>query len=182
LKAQEDESIYTAESNLPGTYNFENILAAICIGSFFKLSPNQINEGIRSYVPQNNRSQILKTESNTVICDYYNANPSSMMVALDNLEAVPAEQKVMVLGDMFELGTDAPMEHRFILEKAMQTTSSRRIFIGEEFFRMKSIKGGEFYKNTLDASAGLKANPIKESTVLLKGSRGMKLESLLTFL
>ena len=180
LKAQEDESIYTAESNLPGIYNFENILAAICIGSFFKLSTEQINGGIKAYLPQNNRSQIVKTENNTLICDYYNANPSSMMVALDNLEAVPAEQKAMILGDMFELGADAPMEHRFVLDKAMQTASSRRIFVGEEFFRMKSSFDAEFYKNTLDASEGIRKNPIKKSTILLKGSRGMKLESLVS--
>ncbi|MEJ7693785.1 UDP-N-acetylmuramoyl-tripeptide--D-alanyl-D-alanine ligase [Daejeonella sp.] len=182
VKSQEDESIHTAESNLPGTYNFENILVAICIGSFFKLSPDQIIVGIKSYVPQNNRSQILKTESNTVICDYYNANPSSMMVALDNLEAVPAERKVMILGDMFELGAEAAMEHRFVVDKAMATASGRRIFIGEEFHKIKSRIDAEFYKNTIDASAALKGNPVKDSTVLLKGSRGMKLESLLTSL
>ncbi len=182
LKSQEDESIHTAESNLPGIYNFENILVAICIGSFFRLSPDQINQGIKSYVPQNSRSQILKTENNTLICDYYNANPSSMMVALDNLDALPAEQKVMILGDMFELGADAAMEHRFVVDKAMDTASGRRIFIGEEFYRLKGSVDGEFYKNTIDATAALKANPIKASTVLLKGSRGMKLESLLAFL
>ncbi len=182
LKGQEDESINTAESNLPGIYNFENILAAICIGSFFKLSPEKINSGIKAYLPQNSRSQILKTDRNTVICDYYNANPSSMMVALDNLEAVPAEAKVMILGDMFELGADAAMEHRFILDKAMQTSSNRRIFIGEEFYRIKNSVDAEFYKNTIEASEAIKADPIKHSTVLLKGSRGMKLEGLVNLL
>ncbi len=182
LKSQEDESIHTAESNLPGTYNFENILVAICIGSFFKLSPEQINQGIKSYVPQNNRSQILKTESNTIICDYYNANPSSMMVALDNLEGVPAEQKVMILGDMFELGSDAAMEHRFVIDKAISTASNRRIFIGEEFYRMKGSVNAEFYKNTIDASTAIKQNPVRNATVLLKGSRGMKLEGLVNLL
>lgn len=182
LKSQEDESIHTAESNLPGIYNFENILVAICIGSYFKLSPEQINQGIKDYVPQNNRSQILKTESNIIICDYYNANPSSMMVALDNIEAVTAEQKVMILGDMFELGADAGMEHRFVIDKAMATNAGRRIFIGEEFYRTKGSADAEFYKNTIDASAALKASPIKDSTVLLKGSRGMKLETLVSLL
>jgi len=180
VKGREDESIYTAHSNLPGVYNFENILAAICIGSFFKLSPEQINNGIQAYIPKNNRSQILETDNNTIICDYYNANPSSMMVALDNLEAVAAEQKVMILGDMFELGAAAAMEHRFVVDKAMQTVARRRIFIGEEFFKMKGGIEGEFYKNTLDASEGIRKNPIKTSMVLLKGSRGMKLEALIS--
>ena len=178
LKGQED-AIFIAESNLPGTYNFENILAAICIGNFFKLGPAQINQGIHAYLPQNNRSQILETKYNTIICDYYNANPSSMMVALDNLESVPAEQKVMILGDMFELGADSAMEHRLILEKAMETSANRKIFIGEEFYKLKDNLG-EFYKTTSDAFLALQKTPPTDSTILLKGSRGMKLESLIS--
>ncbi|WP_411273300.1 UDP-N-acetylmuramoyl-tripeptide--D-alanyl-D-alanine ligase [Daejeonella sp.] len=179
LKSQEDEAIFTAESNLPGLYNFENILAAICIGNFFKLSPLQVNLGVKAYIPLNNRSQILKTEKNTIICDYYNANPSSMMAALDNLETVPAEHKVIILGDMFELGLDSPMEHRLILEKVMETSANRKIFIGEEFYKLNS-KSGEFYKTTSDAFLALQETPPTHSTILLKGSRGMKLESLIT--
>jgi len=179
LKGREDESIYTAESNLPGTYNFENIVAAICIGNFFKLSPQQINRGIKAYLPENNRSQILITDNNTVICDYYNANPSSMTVALDNLEVVQANQKILILGDMFELGVDSPGEHRFIFEKAMQTGAGRRIFIGEEFFKVKSGEDAEFYKSTVEAVEEIRKKPIRNATVLLKGSRGMKLEALI---
>ena len=182
INNREHEKVYFAESNLPGIYNFENIVAAICIGSFFKLSPEQINQGIKAYIPQNNRSQILKTERNTVICDYYNANPSSMMVALDNLQEVDAKYKVMILGDMFELGIESLREHRLVLEKAMQTSSTRRIFIGEEFFKMRADVNAEFYKNTMDASLALENKAPTGSTVLLKGSRGMKLESLLSFL
>ena len=182
INNRDNEKIYLAESNLPGIYNFENIVAAICIGSFFKLSPEQINQGIKAYIPQNNRSQIFKTKSNTVICDYYNANPSSMLVALDNLQEIDAKSKVIILGDMFELGIESAMEHRLILDKAMETSSTRRIFIGEEFFKMGTVANAEFYKNTLDASLALKMKPLTGSTVLLKGSRGMKLESLLSFL
>lgn len=178
LKGRED-SIFTAESNLPGIYNFENILAAICVGSFFKLSPEQINQGIKAYQPKNNRSQILKTEKNTVICDYYNANPSSMMVALDNLQAVNAEDKVIILGDMFELGEDSPLEHRLILKKALETAACRRIFVGEEFYRLKD-ESAEFYRTTSDAFLGLQKTPPNDSTILLKGSRGMKLEDLIS--
>ena len=177
LKGREDAT-FTAESNLPGTYNFENILAAICIGNFFKLSPEQVNQGVKSYLPSNNRSQILKTVNNTIICDYYNANPSSMMVALDNLQSVTAEKKAIILGDMFELGLDSPMEHRLIFEKAMATTANRKIFIGEEFHKLKD-KSAEFYKTTADASLALQESPFAGSTVLLKGSRGMKLEGLI---
>lgn len=179
LKGQEDEAIFTAESNLPGIYNFENILAAICIGSYFKLSPEQINRGIKAYQPKNSRSQILKTENNTVICDYYNANPSSMVVALDNLQEIPAENKVIILGDMFELGPDSPLEHRLIFEKAIETRASRRIFIGEEFYKLKD-SSSEFYRTTRDAQLALQKRRPIETTILLKGSRGMKLEELIS--
>lgn len=178
LKGREDV-LFTAESNLPGTYNFENILAALCIGNFFKLSPEQVNQGIKAYLPSNNRSQILKTEKNTIICDYYNANPSSMMVALDNLQEVPAENKVAILGDMFELGLDSPLEHRLIFKKAMETTASRRIFIGEEFYKLKN-ESAEFYRTTPEAFVALHNTPPANSTILIKGSRGMKLEGLIS--
>lgn len=170
---------YLAHSNLPGTYNFENIAAAICFGAFFKLSPEQINKGISDYKPVNYRSQILKTEKNTIICDYYNANPSSMIVALENLEDTEAKSKVLILGDMFELGVESAKEHQLILEKALSTTANRRILIGEEFFKLHSKNGAEFYKNTADVEKALQENPIEGSTILLKGSRGMKLEILL---
>jgi UDP-N-acetylmuramoyl-tripeptide--D-alanyl-D-alanine ligase len=173
---------YTAESNLPGIYNFDNIVCAICIGSYFKLSPGQINTGISSYHPLNNRSQLLKTEKNTIICDYYNANPSSMLVALDNLESMNAASRAMILGDMFELGKEAEKEHQLILNKAMAASSSRKIFIGEEFYKLKGSKAAEFFRTVHDAEQALAENPILASTVLVKGSRGMKLETLLKLL
>lgn len=171
-----------AVSNLPGTYNLDNICAAICTGSFFGINPIRVNAGINAYKPLNNRSQIVKTASNTIICDYYNANPSSMIVALDNLESTKADNKVLVLGDMFELGEEAGKEHQLILEKAMKINASRRILIGKEFFKSDGVSGAEFYKTTTDASDSMKQNPIRNATILLKGSRGMKLESLLDLL
>lgn len=177
-----DQNSYLALSNLPGIYNFDNIAAAICIGSFFELLPEQINEGINAYQPLNNRSQILKTDHNTIICDYYNANPSSMMVALDNLESIRSEFKVLVLGDMFELGESTEEEHQLILEKALKTRAERKILIGEEFYRLKENIEAEFYRNTAEASEALMKNPVRNSLILLKGSRGMKLENLLSLL
>lgn len=173
---------FIAKSNLPGIYNFDNIVCAICIGYYFKLSPEQINSGINAYQPINNRSQILKTDSNTIICDYYNANPSSMNVALENLESVDSVSRVMILGDMFELGDDAENEHLLILEKAMALGSDRQIFIGEEFYKLKKNTGAEFYKTVQDAYKSLVEKPIKDATVLVKGSRGMKMETLLPLL
>ena len=182
LNDERDKRSYTATSNLSGIYNFENIAAAICIGSFFKLRPEQINAGIASYKPENNRSQILNTKHNTIISDYYNANPSSMVVALDNLAAIRAKRKVMILGDMFELGNEAAIEHQQIIEKAIKTPSEQRIFIGEEFYKLKETIKADFYRNTHEAFEALKRLPIKNSTILVKGSRGMKLEKLLSLL
>lgn len=176
------DQIYTAESNLPGIYNFDNIVCAICIGSYFKLSPGQINSGINSYHPLNNRSQLFKTERNTIICDYYNANPSSMIVALDNLESMNAASRAMILGDMFELGKEAGKEHQLILDKAIAANSERKIFIGEEFYKLKGSKTAEFFRTVHEAQQALAENPIMASTVLVKGSRGMKLETLLPLL
>src|SRR5690606_8202836 len=100
---------YQVKTNLTGVYNFENILAAIAIGNKFGLNPDEINKGLSSYAPQNNRSQIIKTTSNTVIGDFYNANPSSMVVAIENIAKLEADAKTLILGDMFELGNESPL-------------------------------------------------------------------------
>src|SRR5690606_31816990 len=95
----DDSGHHRVNTNLTGAYNLENILAAIAIGKYFNLSAEEITRGISSYNPGNNRSQIIKTATNTLICDYYNANPSSVSVALDNFSAISAEKKVLILGD-----------------------------------------------------------------------------------
>ncbi|HEY9001866.1 MAG TPA: UDP-N-acetylmuramoyl-tripeptide--D-alanyl-D-alanine ligase [Mucilaginibacter sp.] len=174
---------YVVKSQLTGAYNLDNILAAICIGVYFKLSAEVINEGISGYQPKNNRSQITQTATNTLICDYYNANPSSMAVAIENLGKIEAKHKVLVLGDMFEMGQESAAEHAAIIKKAMEAPVNERIFIGGGFAGQKSAvesqkSGVIFYKTAEDAIEGLKANPIRNATVLIKGSRGMALERL----
>jgi len=174
---------YLVKTQLTGAYNLDNILAAICIGVYFELEADEINAGISGYQPQNNRSQIKQTETNTLICDYYNANPSSMQVAIENIGKLQADRKVLILGDMFELGDESPAEHAAIIKKALNTNVAERIFIGKEFAKQESrIKNQEsrvkFYNTAEDAIEALKAEPIKNSTVLIKGSRGMALERL----
>jgi UDP-N-acetylmuramoyl-tripeptide--D-alanyl-D-alanine ligase len=174
---------YHVQSQLTGTYNFENILATIAIGLQFNLTPKQINNGINTYSPQNNRSQILKTKSNTIICDYYNANPSSMSVAIDNISQLKADQKVLILADMFELGEDAFVEHEMIVKKALLNhTFSRVIFVGEYFKAHQAHQGALFFAKTEELASYLQEHKIKDSLVLVKGSRGMKLESVIEFL
>ncbi|HEY5326073.1 MAG TPA: cyanophycin synthetase, partial [Mucilaginibacter sp.] len=214
---------YQVKTRLTGAYNLDNILAAICIGVYFGLTDDEINKGVESYQPNNNRSQIVQTETNTLICDYYNANPSSMFVAIENIGKIDANRKVLILGDMFEMGEASAAEHAAVIKKAMETPVDERIFIGKDFFAVSpkvrksespedekgtpllvlsptnrdardelstpelvgdnTNRGGEghgvFYETVEDAINGLKANPIKNSTILIKGSRGMALERLL---
>jgi UDP-N-acetylmuramoyl-tripeptide--D-alanyl-D-alanine ligase len=169
---------YTINTQLTGAYNLDNVLAAICIGLYFKLTPNQINNGVQGYQPKNNRSQLTHTASNTLICDYYNANPSSMAVAIANLSKLNAANKVMILGDMFELGEESATEHQMVIEQAMAANVNGRIFIGETFYRQKGANDAIFYCTAEEAIEGLKASPISNSTILIKGSRGMALERL----
>lgn len=177
-------SSYNVKSQLTGSYNLDNILAAICIGSFFGLDSDEINQGIEGYQPKNNRSQITKTATNTLICDFYNANPSSMFVAIENMDKVQANHKVMILGDMFEMGAESAVEHTAVIEKAMSANVDERIFIGKDFSSQQTevdntnLINTIFYMTAEDAIIGLKTNPITNATILIKGSRGMALERL----
>jgi UDP-N-acetylmuramoyl-tripeptide--D-alanyl-D-alanine ligase len=173
-----DGAYQTVQSDLTGAYNLDNILAAICISQYFKLSAAAINNGIQSYSPTNNRSQILKTATNTLICDYYNANPSSMFVAIDNMNQLQMPHKVLILGDMFELGDESPAEHAAIISKAMSTPADKHIFIGEQFYHQRGQTSGTFYRTVDEVITALKAQAIINATVLIKGSRGMALERL----
>ncbi|CAM4195361.1 UDP-N-acetylmuramoyl-tripeptide--D-alanyl-D-alanine ligase [Pedobacter westerhofensis] len=176
------DEYFSVHTNLTGAYNFENILAAICIGAFFNLTVEQINKGLSGYMPNNNRSQLTKTESNTLICDFYNANPSSMTAALQNISSLTAANKVAIIGDMFELGPEAPEQHEEIARLALESGLNTVIFIGKNFNAVKDQHTGEFFNTPAAALEWLEANPIKDSLVLLKGSRGMALEQLLPVL
>ncbi|MFI5157798.1 MAG: UDP-N-acetylmuramoyl-tripeptide--D-alanyl-D-alanine ligase [Sphingobacteriales bacterium] len=178
---------YPIKTQLTGAYNLDNILAAICIGVYFELEADEINKGVSGYQPQNNRSQIKQTETNTLICDYYNANPSSMQVAIENIGKLQADRKVLILGDMFELGDESAQEHASIVQKALDIDVAERIFIGKEFAKQASrVKNQEsrvrFYTTAEEAIEALKVNPIQNSTILIKGSRGMALERLVELL
>ncbi|MCC2599897.1 UDP-N-acetylmuramoyl-tripeptide--D-alanyl-D-alanine ligase [Sphingobacterium sp. FBM7-1] len=180
-KIRDAEVYQTVETQLTGSYNTENILAAIAVGHFFGIDDVHINQGIVTYTPTNNRSQITKTGQNVVIADYYNANVSSMEAALANLEVIEAEHKVIVLGDMFELGDDAAKEHRYVVDKALAIDADRTIFVGEAFYAHQNTKA-EFYETTDNAKEALREHPVVNSTILLKASRGMAFEKLMEIL
>ncbi|MFD2584981.1 UDP-N-acetylmuramoyl-tripeptide--D-alanyl-D-alanine ligase [Pedobacter vanadiisoli] len=172
----------SVKTNLTGSYNFENILAAICIGDFFDMSPEEINTGLSNYQPKNNRSQLTKTEKNTVICDFYNANPSSMAAALKNIAVLSADKKTAILGDMFELGPESRNQHELIVKQANESHLDQLIFIGKDFYAFKDDFDGIFFETPAEAASYLQENQVHDHLVLLKGSRGMKLESLLQYL
>lgn len=180
-KTQDSNAYHTVSTQLTGSYNMENILAAVAVGHFFGIDHDRINQGILGYTPTNNRSQITTTEHNTVIADYYNANVSSMEAALANMEVIKAARKVIVLGDMFELGKDAWKEHRHMIDRALAVGAQRTIFVGEAFYAHQSPKA-EFYKTTADTKEALRQPPTTDSTVLLKASRGMAFEKLMEVL
>jgi UDP-N-acetylmuramoyl-tripeptide--D-alanyl-D-alanine ligase len=172
----------SVKTNLTGSYNFENILAAICIGDFFDMTPEEINTGLSNYQPKNNRSQLTKTEKNTVICDFYNANPSSMTAALKNIAVLSANKKTAILGDMFELGPESPGQHKLIAKQANESGLDQLIFIGKDFYTFKDNFKGIFFETPAEAAQYLQENSVQDHLVLLKGSRGMKLENLLKYL
>lgn len=172
---------YEVHTQLTGAYNTENMLAAIALGLHFDLSPEEINAGLSSYVPQNNRSQIMKTAHNTLIADYYNANASSMAAALGNMEVIQADRKAIILGDMFEMGAESEVEHQKVVEKAKSLGVDRLIFVGKAFYALRD-DAAEYYETTADAMQPLSQNPLRNYMILLKASRGMAFEKLIDLL
>ena len=171
------------ESNLTGDYNKYNIAAAVEIGRYFGVADERIAEAILSFSPNNNRSQAVKTERNQLVVDCYNANPSSMEVALDNIATMEAENKVLILGDMLELGEWSEEAHLNILHKA-DTVAERIILVGKEFanaYEKSEELSAKYalYPTTVEALVALEKEPISGALVLLKGSRGIKLEKLI---
>lgn len=167
-------------TNLVGSYNADNVMAAIAVGSRFGVSLEDAAKAIEAYVPSNNRSQMTKTGRNVLIVDAYNANPSSMDVALKNLSSVVAERKAVMLGDMLELGPDSLSLHREVVEKLLAMELSLVCLVGKEFAAVSAGIDGILCFETSDALARwLQENPMDGATVLIKGSRGTKMEKVI---
>ncbi len=169
------------ETSLSGAYNFSNCAIAVLIGKYFNVPLHEIRKAIESYVPENNRSQLLRKGSLDILLDAYNANPSSMSAALEHLEALEAPKKFAVLGDMFELGADSTSEHQQIAEQAKALDLDTLILVGNAFSET-SVDAHRF--KTFEALVEfLKSNPISgPGTILIKASRGMALERLVEHL
>lgn len=174
---QTGNSYITIDTSLIGDYNFENVLAAMTIGCYMGIPIERIKEAIEEYTPSNSRSQLVKTTKNTVVLDAYNANPSSMEVAIINFASLKNQNRVVILGEMLELGKFSDSEHKRIAELVESFGFSLIIFIGKGFEHYS--KSGLFFINSESCAKYLMDNPIQDSIVLLKGSRGVKLERVL---
>jgi UDP-N-acetylmuramoyl-tripeptide--D-alanyl-D-alanine ligase len=168
------------QTNLVGNYNFSNVLLAACIGKYFNVSLEAIKKGIENYHPTNSRSQLIKKESNTIILDAYNANPSSMKSALDNFQQSDFKNKIVILGDMFEMGIYEAQEHQLIIDQANSKKFESVILCGQAFYKLKSnFDNTFFFENTNDCKMAVEKFNFKNKTILIKGSRSMALEKLM---
>ncbi|MBX2985511.1 MAG: UDP-N-acetylmuramoyl-tripeptide--D-alanyl-D-alanine ligase [Bacteroidia bacterium] len=168
------------KSHLAGLHNLVNMAAARAVGLYFGINELKIAEAIASYKPGNMRSEWRKTDKNLIFLDAYNANPSSMEVAIHTLQSVKADKKIAILGDMFELGDFAPSEHQSIFEMAQKAGFDKVITVGKEFCKVNHT--ADSFENTADLIEYFRNNQVCGNTILVKGSRGMKLEELLPYL
>lgn len=166
------------KSNLIGDFNFVNIACALKIGEYFGVSDEKAAAAIESYLPKNNRSQVVDQRGAKFILDAYNANPSSMSLAVNNFAQIKADKKMVILGDMFEMGDYSAAEHKKMIDLVNGLAFEQAVFCGEEFFKYQSDKG--LYFKTKEALKNwFDAQDLTNYTILLKGSRGMALEKLL---
>ena len=170
------------KSKLVGDYNFENLLAASCIGKYFEVDPLSIQDAIAEYTPSNNRSQLIQKTHNTIIMDAYNANPTSMMAALTNFAGIQHENKCVILGDMLELGDTSQEEHQKITDYLDNQTFSEVFLVGPIFKNTTDRTQKKKFDHVELLSNYLKTQPIVNKLILIKGSRGIHLEKILELL
>lgn len=168
--------LHTVETHIIGSYNLDNVLAAVAVGRFFKIPAERISRAIAAYEPTNNRSQFKKTDNNELIIDAYNANPSSMKVALDNFITMPVQPKAIILGDMRELGPTSDELHAEVVEQIKKGQFDKVFLCGEHFSKV----GKEFspFATTEAMVEELRKQPLKGYHILIKGSHSMGLEKL----
>ena len=171
-------------TQLVGAYNATNVLAALAVGEYFGVSRADAIAAIAAFAPDNNRSQMVRTQANTLIVDAYNANPSSMRAALDNFRHVQAPRKFALLGDMRELGEESLAEHRKVVRQ-LRGDGLQACLVGEEFRRaLESLEPGDepWFADSAALAAHLTAHPVRDAVVLVKGSRGIQMEKVLPVL
>ena len=170
------------KSNLIGEYNFSNICAAIAIGDYFKIEKTLIKEAIEEYIPANNRSQILNKNGKNIILDAYNANPTSMEAAIRNLHKLTTKNKALILGDMFELGDSSEEEHQNMVNLLVELGFQNIVLVGKNFYVTQSPDWIKKFESFEDLKMGVNKETFTDSTILIKGSRGMALERVLEYI
>ncbi|PBJ13286.1 UDP-N-acetylmuramoyl-tripeptide--D-alanyl-D-alanine ligase [Flavobacterium sp. ACN6] len=174
---------FVIESHLIGLYNANNINAAVAVGKYFEVSESDIKSAVENYIPANNRSQMMQKGSNEIILDAYNANPSSMAVAITNFLQLDKNNKIMILGDMFELGNESLYEHKVIVDSLAEQTQALCFLIGKAFCANQIEKDNLLFFETFDSLAEyLKNYKFDSNIILIKGSRGMALERTLEYI
>lgn len=177
------ETNHHIKTNLIGAYNFENIATALCIGKYFKVPEEKAHLAVANYSSSNNRSQIIQKGNNSIILDAYNANPSSMEKALENLSRMNSAKKVAIIGDMFELGEETKVEHEQVGKMLKSMNIDEAYFCGESMkYAYDAFGGGIYAKNKDRLIEYLRDKKISNSTILIKASRGMALEDVVDFL
>lgn len=170
-------------THLPGRYNYENILAALAIGDYFGVSPEEANRAVADYNPTNNRSQVIQKGTNTILLDAYNANPSSMAAAIQQFAATPARRKVVILGDMYELGDESEAEHAALGKLIADCHFDLVILAGQDMkFALGSLPKAYYIPDKFSLHNWLMDHPMTDTHILVKGSRGMGLESVVPFI
>lgn len=173
---------FIVDSKLTGNYNYHNIAFATSIGLYFNISIEKIKEAISNYIPSNNRSQIIKKNNKLIILDAYNANPTSMISAINSL-IVKQGNKSVILGDMFELGNQSEKEHHDLIDFCVKNNFENIFLIGNEFFKQKDkFEIPFFYKTKDELNKHIKKFPITSKYILIKGSRVMRMENLINFI
>lgn len=166
-------------SNLFGSYNYSNIMCAIAVGKYFGVDNSKIKQAIENYQPTNARSQMIQKEGYQLILDAYNANPTSMQHALESFSKSNAKNKVVILGDMFELGEYAAIEHQKISDLATQLKFDTIILVGNEFNKTQTSTNILKFPNSIETHDWFKQQDFSGASILLKGSRSMKMEKVL---
>lgn len=171
------------QTQLTGAYNFENVAAALCIGKYFGVDPGKANAALSAYTPSNMRSQVIKKGTNTIILDAYNANPNSMAAAIENISSMNATNKVLIIGDMFELEGEAEKEHCEI-GRLIKSKGFTQVYLCGSLFKaaLTEIGFARHFEKKDQLIDELKRNPIKDATILVKASRGIGLEGVVEFL
>ncbi len=182
IKTNFEKGVLYLNTNLIGNYNFENILAAACIGNYFEVNPLQIQKALKDYQPQNNRSQLIKRGNLIIIMDAYNANPTSMQASIKSFLANNTNDNYLILGDMLELGKYSHDEHTKILNLIIELKTTNIFIIGPVFTEIGKKFNFKTFMNVYELNEFIQKKPIKNGNILIKGSRGIELEKVLEFL